>query len=268
MGDFGEPQQRSGADARRALVIVPTYEESATIGTVLERLFAAADDRTEVLVVDDGSADGTDDIVKAHPLAGSRVHLMERGAKLGLGSAYRDGFAWGMARDFDALVEMDADLSHDPADVPRLLAGLEGAHLVIGSRYVPGGSTHGWGIGRKILSRFGNLYVRVVTGLPVADATAGYRAYRTSTLRAIGIDSITSEGYSFQVEGAIRTWRAGYRIAEVPVAFSEREEGQSKMHGGTVREALRRVIAWGIEGPRTPRTVREVAPWTGHPDRS
>lgn len=245
----------------RALVVVPTLDEAGTITTLLDGILEHAPDRMEVLVVDDGSTDGTADLVADHPQAGRRVHLLQRGVRLGLGSAYRDGFAWGLERGFSALCEMDADLSHDPADLPRLLAELSRAHLVIGSRYVPGGSTVGWGLGRRILSRAGNLFVRTMTGLPIADSTAGFRCYRASTLRALGIQSMTSEGYSFQVEGAIRTWRAGYTIREVGVCFRERETGRSKMHRGIVEEAVRRVLAWAVEGPRTPPRRRELGPW-------
>lgn len=236
----------------RPLVVVPTYNEIAT----LERVVAgalAADPRLHVLVVDDGSPDGTGTL--AERLAAEsdgRVHVMHRKEKSGLGSAYKRGFAWGMDAGHDVLCEMDADLSHNPADLARLLAALESADLVIGSRYVRGGGVVDWPLHRRLLSRMGNLYVRILTGMPVRDATAGFRAYRRAVVEEVNLDSLRAEGYAFQLEMALRTWRMGFAITEVPITFVERSEGASKISRSIVVEALWRALLWGLRGPRRP----------------
>jgi glycosyltransferase involved in cell wall biosynthesis len=207
----------------------------------------------DVLVVDDGSSDDTCDIVEGLALGRDGVHLMQRGRKLGLGSAYRDGFRWGLRRGYAALGEMDADLSHDPSDIPHLMAGIRMADLAIGSRYVPGGAVVDWPLSRKVLSRGGNLYVRALTGLRVHDATAGFRLYRRQVLQTIDLERVRSEGYAFQIEMALLTRRAGFEILEVPITFTERQEGASKMSRAIVAEALWRVPGWALRGRMTPR---------------
>ena len=233
----------------RALVIVPTYNERDSIEEVVTRLFEAAHDSVEVLVVDDASPDATAELVKK--LAADRpIHVLERGAKLGLGTAYWDGFRWAMARGYWAVVEMDADLSHDPADVPRLLSALDDADLVIGSRYVPNGRTLNWGRLRSALSLGGNLYARMWLGWPIKDATSGFRAYRTSAVAQLNPHAVRSEGYAFQIEMARRIYRRGGRVVEVPITFTERARGRSKMSRRIVVEALWRVTLWGAADRR------------------
>ncbi|MEA2453354.1 MAG: dolichol-phosphate mannosyltransferase [Actinomycetota bacterium] len=241
---------------QQALVIVPTYNERENINEVARRLFDAAGGRVSLLVVDDGSPDGTAEVVKQIAAGPHDVHLIERPFKQGLGSAYRTGFAWAMDRGYEAVVEMDADLSHDPADVPRLLDALEaGADLVIGSRYVRGGGTRNWGVFRRWLSKGANVYSRAWLGFDVKDSTAGFRAYRTSWLEDLGLDTVSSEGYAFQVEMTFRTFQARRRIVEVPITFVERERGNSKMSKKIVGEALLRIARWGIHARKDRRTT-------------
>lgn len=227
------------------LCIIPTYNEAPTISNVIEAVLAAAP-ATHVLVVDDGSPDGTAGIVAALRGSEPRVHLLERPAKAGLGPAYRAGFAWGLDRDYEIFVEMDADLSHDPADLPALLAATAAADVVIGSRYIPGGSTVGWSRFRRLISRSGNAYVRRSLGLPLSDATAGYRAFRREVLVNLPVTALTSNGYCFQIETAYLSWRHGFRVVEIPVTFRDRTVGRSKMSGRIVVEALGQVTRWGL----------------------
>ena len=230
----------------RPLVVVPTYNERANIEEVLRRVRAAVPE-TEVLVVDDGSPDGTADAAEA--LAGELggVNVLRRSEKSGLGAAYRAGFAWGLAEGYDVLVEMDADLSHDPAALPSLLAAVEGgADLVIGSRYVPGGSIPSWPWHRRALSRYGNVYAGLALGLRVRDATGGYRAYRAAMLEKLDITNFRSTGYTFQIESTYRVRRAGGTIAEVPIRFADRVHGTSKMSSQIIFEALGLVTAWAV----------------------
>jgi glycosyltransferase involved in cell wall biosynthesis len=233
----------------RALVVIPTYNEAGSIEEVVGRVLAA-DPRVDVLVVDDSSPDGTAKLVEELASGEPRVHLLERGAKQGLGAAYRAGFAWGLGRGYGALVEMDADLSHPAGRLPALLDGLGEADLVIGSRYVAGGRTEHWGRVREAISRGGNLYVRVALGLPIHDCTAGYRAYRREVLEALPVEAVQSNGYCFQVEMAHRAWREGFRVSEVPITFTERTAGVSKMSKRIVAEALWRVTVWALTGGR------------------
>lgn len=230
----------------KALVIVPTYNERATILEVARRLFDAAGDTVELMVVDDNSPDGTREVVRKLAEGPHPIHMIERSGKQGLGSAYITAFKWALDRDYRAVVEMDADLSHDPGDVPRLLDAIDEAELVIGSRYVPGGGTRNWSRAREALSRGGNLYARMWLGFDIADSTAGFRAYRTDFLRTQDLDSVNSEGYAFQVEMTRRVHRAGGRIVEVPIVFTERTLGRSKMSRRIVLEALVKVARWGI----------------------
>ena len=229
-----------------ALVIVPTFNERDSIAEVARRLFDTNDERIELLVVDDGSPDGTAEVVKQMAAALHPIHLIERAGKQGLGSAYIAGFRWAIDHGFGAVVEMDADLSHDPADVPRLLEALKDAELVIGSRYVPGGGTRNWSRARRVLSRGGNLYARLLLGFNVQDSTAGFRAYRTSFLESQDLSSVASEGYAFQVEMTRRAHRSGARIKEVPITFVERTMGRSKMSRRIVVEALGSILRWGV----------------------
>jgi len=233
----------------RVLVVVPTYDERDTIGQVLDAVLAQPLD-LEVLVVDDSSPDGTGDLVAARAEVDTRVHVLHRGGKQGLGSAYRAGLRWGLDRGHEVLVEMDADLSHDPDDLPALVGATTGADLVLGSRYVPRGAVVNWPRHRLLLSRGGNLWVRTATGLPLRDATSGFRAFRAPLLEAIGVDALHSEGYGFQVETALQAWRAGFVVEELPITFTERRHGASKISRAIVLEATWRVLLWGLRGPR------------------
>ncbi|MBW3619772.1 MAG: polyprenol monophosphomannose synthase [Actinobacteria bacterium] len=233
----------------RALVVVPTYNERETLPEVIARVLAVPAD-VDLLIVDDGSPDGTGAIADEHAERSERVSVLHRPAKAGLGPAYRAGLAWGVARGYGILVEMDADLSHDPGQLPALLAAAERSDLVIGSRYVPGGRIENWPRRRLLLSAGGNAYVRLVTGMPVRDATSGYRAFRSPVLDGIGLADLRSDGYAFQLETALRTWRAGFVIEEVPITFVERRAGASKISRAIVVEAVWRVLGWGLRGPR------------------
>jgi dolichol-phosphate mannosyltransferase len=249
----------------KALVVVPTYNEAESVGEVLDRVLAA-DPRVDVLVVDDGSPDGTAKLVLAKGEGEPRVQLLERSGKQGLGAAYRAGFAWGLERGYDAMVEMDADLSHPPDRLPALLDGLAEADLVIGSRYVPGGRTVNWSRLREAISRGGNTYVRLALGIPVRDATAGYRAYRREVLEALPVGVVRSNGYCFQIEMAHKAWQEGFRVVEVPITFTERASGVSKMSNRIVAEALLRVAQWALTGGRRRarrRHPHSVAPEAG-----
>lgn len=231
----------------RPLIILPTYNEAENIVEVLERI-ATALPEADVLVVDDGSPDGTADLAEDWGAAhGGHVALLRRGAKAGLGSAYRAGFAYGLANGYDALIEMDSDLQHDPASLPSLVSAVaSGADLAIGSRYVPGGHIPDWPKSREWLSRGGNRYAAVVLGLQVRDATAGFRCYAAPMLSRIDLDRVTADGYGFQIEMAYNVARRGGRIVEVPITFNDRERGTSKMSSRIVVEALLLVTWWGI----------------------
>ena len=235
-------------DREQALVIVPTYNERDAIPEAVRRLFDAAGDSVDLLVVDDGSPDGTAEVVKTLAEGPHEIHLMERPGKLGLGTAYVQGFRWALERGYWAVVEMDADLSHDPADVPRLLDALRDADLVIGSRYVPGGGVGNWGALRRLLSRAGNVYAQILLGFGVKDATSGFRAFKAEALRSLDLETLRSEGYGFQIETAWRIHRASGRIVEVPITFVERTHGSSKMSSKIILEALLSVTRWGIAG--------------------
>jgi dolichol-phosphate mannosyltransferase len=230
----------------RTLVVLPTYNEADTIAEVLQRLRGAAPSAA-VLVVDDASPDGTAEIVRSLAPRLGAVDLLARPGKLGLGSAYRDGFMRGLRRRFDVLVEMDSDLSHDPFSVPRLLQAVEhGADLAVGSRYVAGASIPTWSAHRRALSRWGNRYARWLLGLPLADATSGFRAYRADVLARIDLPSVRTEGYGFQIEMAHRVAAVGGHIVEVPIAFVDRAHGTSKMSLSIVLEALYLVTRLGV----------------------
>jgi dolichol-phosphate mannosyltransferase len=232
---------------RRALVVVPTYNERDNIERLLLQLFDTIGENAGVLVVDDSSPDGTGDAVRALARRYNRLYLIERPRKLGLGSAYITGFKWAMEAGYDAVVEMDADLSHDAGIVPRLLDTLDERDLVIGSRYVAGGAIENWGPLRRVLSFAGNLYARVLLGFGVRDSTSGFRAYRSDALAQQDLDRVRSEGYAFQIEMAHRVWLDGGRIQEVPITFSERRAGKSKLSRRIILEALWRVPVWAFE---------------------
>jgi dolichol-phosphate mannosyltransferase len=229
-------------------VIIPTYDERENLGLIVRRLHAALP-RTHVLVVDDGSPDGTGDVADA--LASNddagRIHVMHRTEKNGLGAAYIAGFRWGLDRDYTVLVEMDADGSHAPEQLHRLLDQVDaGADLVLGSRYVPGGTVVNWPKHREWLSRGGNIYSRLALGVKIKDITGGFRAYRREVLDKLDLAAVESHGYCFQVDLAWRTIQEGFTVREVPITFTEREIGESKMSGGIVREALLKVTQWGL----------------------
>ncbi len=227
--------------------MLPTYNEAANIETVLRRVRAAVPEAS-ILVVDDGSPDGTADIAERIGKELGSVDVMRRHEKAGLGNAYRAGFRWGLERGFDACVEMDSDLSHEPEALPDLLAPLEqGYEVVIGSRYVPGGRIPNWAWHRKLLSRGGNLYASAMLGLGVADSTAGFRAYAATVLQRIDLDGVRAEGYGFQVEMTYQAIRSGAAVTEVPIRFVDRVEGESKMSTFIVVEALVLVTWWGIQ---------------------
>ncbi|OLT49506.1 polyprenol monophosphomannose synthase [Cellulosimicrobium sp. CUA-896] len=235
----------------RVLVVVPTYDEAQTLPGTLARLRAAVPD-ADVLVVDDASPDGTGDLARDIAARDPAVHVLHRGGKDGLGAAYVAGFGWALGRGYDVVVEMDADGSHQPEQLPRLLDALaapgpQGApDLVIGSRWVPGGEVENWPWHREVLSRAGNGYVRLALGLRLGDATAGFRAYRASALRDTDLATVASHGYCFQVDMAWRVARAGGHVVEVPITFVERTAGRSKMSRSIVTEALWKVTAWGV----------------------
>ena len=231
----------------KVLVVVPTYNESMNIEAMLKAVRLHVP-QAAILVVDDGSPDGTAEIAESlEPLLGS-IHVLRRSEKSGLGSAYRAGFEWGLREGFDAFVEIDADFSHDPAALPELLAAAEaGADVVIGSRYVPGGRIPDWSWHRKLLSRSGNRYASMMLGLKVADSTAGYRVYRGGLLETIDYSTVRADGYGFQIEMTYRSRRAGALITEVPISFVDRERGQSKMSSHIIVEALWLVTVWGAE---------------------
>jgi dolichol-phosphate mannosyltransferase len=223
------------------LVVIPTYNECENIPLLLPRVLEQP--QLSVLVVDDGSPDGTGDIVAAEVEQNPRVHLLRRAGKQGLGTAYVAGFRYALARGAEYIFEMDADFSHDPRYLPDLLHAAETSYdLVIGSRYVPGGGTTDWGVGRQMISRGGNIYARLILGLPLADMTGGYRCYRRRALEAIQLDRIRSNGYSFQIEMAYRVHQAGLRVGETPIIFPDRRVGASKMSKNIVFEALINVV--------------------------
>jgi dolichol-phosphate mannosyltransferase len=230
----------------RVLVVMPTYNELPNIEPVLERLRAAVPG-ADVLVVDDSSPDGTGEVADRLAAGDPGVHVLHRPSKEGLGAAYVAGFRWGLDRGYDVLVEMDADGSHQPEQLPSLLAALERADLVLGSRWVKGGSVSDWPVRRQALSRGGNAYVRLALGLELRDATGGFRAFRREVLEAINLDTVASQGYCFQVDLARRAVQEGATVVEVPIRFVERVYGSSKMSGAIVREALWRVTEWSVE---------------------
>ena len=233
----------------RVVMVVPTYNEAANIGWIVDRL-RRAEPGVELLIVDDSSPDGTGELAEEMAAADSNVHVLHRTEKNGLGAAYLDGFAWALDRGYDVIGEMDADGSHQPEQLHRLLEALRSCDLVIGSRYVRGGSVVNWPLSRQALSRGGNLYVRMLLGLSIRDATAGFRVFRRETLEKIDLASVESAGYVFQTDLATRTVRAGLVVKEVPIEFVERVRGASKMSGAVASESLKLVTRWGLQERR------------------
>jgi dolichol-phosphate mannosyltransferase len=246
----GESSTQAGVrPSQRTLVIIPTYNELENLPSIVARVHQACPD-VHILIVDDGSPDGTgqlaDELALADP---DRVHVMHRSSKAGLGSAYLAGFAWGLNRGYSVLVEMDADGSHAPEQLHRLLDAIDnGADLAIGSRYVPGGTVLNWPRRRLALSKTANTYSRVLLGVNIHDITAGYRAYRREVLEKIDLSAVDSMGYCFQIDLTWRTINNGFVAVEVPITFTERELGVSKMSGSNIREAMVKVAEWGIRG--------------------
>ena len=229
----------------RVLVVIPTYNEADNIRLITERIRRAVPS-VDVLIADDNSPDGTGGIADELATTDDHIFVLHRAGKEGLGAAYVAGFAWAKNKGYDAVVEMDADGSHAPEELPLLLDKLRDNDAVLGTRYIPGGSVHNWPLHRLLLSRGGNIYIKMALGMPFKDATGGYRAYRMPVLDEIDVSTVASTGYSFQVELAWRTYKSGFRIAEVPITFTERERGESKMSGNIFKEQLLRVTAWGV----------------------
>ncbi|HWL34561.1 MAG TPA: polyprenol monophosphomannose synthase [Frankiaceae bacterium] len=236
-------------DLGRVLVCIPTYNEADNVAWIVGRVRAAVPE-VDVLVADDNSPDGTGDIADSLAAEDPQVHVLHRTGKEGLGAAYIAAFAWAREHGYDVAVEMDADGSHQPEELPRLLAALRTADVVLGSRWVPGGEVRNWPTSRRLLSQGGNTYTRIALGVPLRDATGGYRAYRMAVLGALPLGEVASQGYCFQVDLAWQAWRAGFRIVEVPITFVERERGQSKMSRAIVAEALWRVTWWAVRSRR------------------
>ena len=249
----------------RTVVVIPTFNERDTLPTIIERVRASVP-AADILVVDDNSPDGTGSVADGLAQADPQIHVMHRLGKEGLGAAYLAGFAWALQHDYGVIVEMDADGSHQPEQLPDLLAALEDADLVLGSRWIRGGGTKNWSRAREMLSRGGNRYTRVLLGMPVHDATGGFRAFRAQTLRQLDLHEVASQGYCFQVDLAWRAAQRGLRIVEVPITFVERTAGESKMSQRIVAEALWRVTVWGIDDRVTRirrRTLRKRAAASG-----
>lgn len=232
---------------RSALVVVPTYNEAENIALLLAGIRARAPE-VDVLFVDDNSQDGTRELIEAHRAEDPGIHLLERPRRMGLGTAYVAGFRWALSRSYGAMIEMDADLSHDPADLPGFLELLESYDVVVGSRYIPGGGTRNWGLLRQFISRFGSFYARVILGLKVRDLTGGFNAWRREVLETLDLDDVRSEGYAFQIELKYRAHLAGFSVHETPIVFVDRRAGRSKMGWPIVVEAVGRV--WALRAKR------------------
>jgi len=243
--DVTAPEESTFADLGKVLVIIPTYNEAENVERITSRVRTAVPE-VHVLVADDNSPDGTGELADKIAAEDDHVHVMHRKGKEGLGAAYLAGFRWGIDNGYDVLVEMDADGSHQPEELHRLLTALRTADLVQGSRWVPGGKVVNWPKSRLLISRGGSLYSRLMLGVPIKDVTGGYRAFRKETLLGLGMDEVASAGYCFQVDLAWRTVKAGFKVVEVPITFVEREFGASKMSRAILVEALWRVTGWGI----------------------
>ncbi len=226
-----------GEEMRKGLVVVPTFNEAENIGRLIPEILRQ-DPRLEVLVVDDASPDGTADLVKGLMATDPRIHILERPQKMGLGTAYVAGFRYALSGSFDVVFEMDADFSHDPRELPRFLKAIATNDLVLGSRYVGGIRILNWPMDRLLLSYSANAYTRFTIGLPVSDATGGFKCFRRSVLEAIDLGKVRSNGYAFQIEMSFLAWKKGFRIAEIPIVFMDRQQGRSKMSKQIVREAV------------------------------
>jgi dolichol-phosphate mannosyltransferase len=235
-------EEKAGAGT---LVVVPTYNEAENIEAILKAVTTTVP-LAGVLIVDDGSPDGTAEIVQREAEGDERIHLLPGHAKAGLGAAYVRGFTWGLAQGYQRFVEMDADFSHDPGAIPELIAAAIRCDVGVGCRYIPGGGVEGWSKARHLLSMGGNLYARAALGFPVKDSTSGFRCYRRAALEAVDLASVRSNGYAFQIDMTYRAWRRGFRICEVPITFRERSLGASKMSRSIVSEALLAVARWGL----------------------
>jgi dolichol-phosphate mannosyltransferase len=238
-------EQRSYGPLGRVLVIIPTFNEAENIKPIVKRVRASVPE-AHILVADDNSPDGTGKLADELAGADEQVHVLHRKGKEGLGAAYLAGFRWGIDAGYGVLVEMDADGSHQPEELPRLLTALKGADLVMGSRWIPGGRVVNWPKSREFISRGGSTYSRLMLNVPMRDVTGGYRAFRKETLEGLGMDEVASAGYCFQVDLAWRAIKAGFHVIEVPITFVERERGDSKMSRSILVEALFRVTGWGV----------------------
>ena len=232
----------------RALIVVPTYNEIENLGPLVDAIFAIVPSHVELLIADDNSPDGTGSLADELARENSRVHVLHRPKKMGLGSAYVGGFKWGMEKGFDEFIEMDADFSHDPKYLPAMLKELETSDVAIGSRYVPGGGTVNWGLGRKIISRGGSLYSRMILSAPIRDFTGGFNGWKRQVLEKVEFSTLRSDGYSFQIELKYRAFRQGFKITEFPIVFADRKVGKSKMNRKIVLEALGRVWSFRVRG--------------------
>lgn len=221
----------------RIVVIIPTFNEATNLPLIIPEVLKQ-DPRLHVLVVDDNSPDGTGAIADRMAAENPRIHVLHREAKAGLGRAYLAGFRWGLDQGYEAMFEMDADFSHDPSFLPRFLAAIEEADLILGSRYATGVNVINWPISRLLLSLGANLYARVITGLPLTDSTGGFKCFRRKVLESIDLDRVRSNGYAFQIEMSFRAWKKGFSLKEIPIIFTDRVEGQSKMSKRIVREAI------------------------------
>jgi dolichol-phosphate mannosyltransferase len=239
------PAEEGYPGVGRVLVVIPTYNERENVRLIVDRVRRATP-QVDILIADDNSPDGTGAVADQLAAADPQVHVLHRRGKEGLGAAYIAGFGWAKEHNYDAVVEMDADGSHAPEQLHRLLDALREADGVLGSRYIPGGSVVNWPKRRLLLSRGGNLYTRIMLGMPLNDATGGYRAYRLPVLDKIDLRSVISHGYCFQIDLTYRAFRTGCRLVEVPITFHERVHGVSKMSGSIIREALLKVTIWGI----------------------
>ncbi|MCX6140067.1 MAG: polyprenol monophosphomannose synthase [Candidatus Kapabacteria bacterium] len=228
----------------KSIVCIPTYNESENIIRMIDAVFGYVP-TTHILVIDDGSPDGTASLVRARMASDERVHIVERAGKLGLGTAYCAGFAYALERDYDVIMQMDADFSHDPKDLLRFLVAIEDHDLIIGSRYVQGVNVINWPMSRLLLSWFANVYTRVITGMPIADATGGFKCFRAEVLRKIDLAKIRSNGYAFQIEMNYKTWRLHVRMMEIPIIFTDRISGISKMSKNIVYEAA--FLVWKLK---------------------
>lgn len=228
----------------KTIVVIPTYNEKENIERIINSVLEQIDG-LQILIVDDNSPDGTADIVSKMMLGNEKIHLMKRAGKMGLGTAYCEGFRYCLDKNFEAILEMDADFSHDPKELPRFLEELQNYDLIIGSRYITGVNVINWPLSRLILSYGANFYTRIVTGMPIKDATGGFKCFRASTLRKIDLSTIKSNGYGFQIEMNFRMWKEGARIKEIPIIFVDRRDGVSKMNKSIIWEAV--FMVWKLK---------------------